>query len=75
MRKVIAAASVLLLVLGSACASVDTTEEGAATGGLVGAGAGAVIGHQSGHTLEGGLIGAGVGAVTGAVVGHERQND
>ena len=45
------------------------TREGAAIGGILGATAGAIIGHQEGNQGEGALIGAGVGALAGALVG------
>ena len=46
------------------------TQQGAMTGALVGAGAGAIIGNQSdGKSGEGALIGAGLGALTGALIG------
>lgn len=53
------------------------TQEGAIAGGALGAGAGAIIGHQSGNAGEGALIGAGVGALGGALIGDqvdERKN-
>ena len=46
---------------------------GAGIGGLAGAGVGAIIGHQSGHTTEGALIGGGVGAGAGYIIGNERD--
>jgi outer membrane protein OmpA-like peptidoglycan-associated protein len=39
-------------------------------GGAIGAGTGAIIGSQTGHTGAGTAIGAGVGALTGAIIGH-----
>ena len=46
------------------------TQQGAMTGALVGAGAGAIIGNQSdGKSGEGALNGAGLGALTGALIG------
>jgi len=46
----------------------------AMTGGLIGAGAGGliggVIGHQSGNTAVGAIIGAAVGGSAGALIGH-----
>ena len=46
------------------------TQQGALTGALVGAGAGAIVGNQvHGQSGEGALIGAGLGALTGALVG------
>lgn len=47
------------------------TQDGAIAGGALGAGAGAIIGHQSGKTGEGALIGAGVGALGGALIGDQ----
>ena len=47
--------------------------KGAGIGGLAGAGVGAIIGHQSGHTAEGALIGGGVGAGGGYIIGNERD--
>lgn len=51
------------------------TQRGAATGGLLGAGAGAIIGHQSGHTLEGALIGGAAGAAAGGLYGNARDQE
>ena len=51
-----------------------TTQKGALVGSAVGAGSGAIIGHQSGHRGRGALIGAGVGAITGALVGDFVDN-
>jgi uncharacterized protein YcfJ len=42
-------------------------------GGAIGAGAGAIIGHQSGHATEGALIGGAVGGGTGYIVGNEQD--
>ena len=44
-------------------------QDGAVVGGALGAGMGAIAGHQVGRAGEGALIGAGVGALTGALVG------
>jgi uncharacterized protein YcfJ len=49
------------------------TQRGAVTGGLLGAAAGGVIGHQSGRTLEGAAIGGAVGAGAGALHGNARD--
>jgi hypothetical protein len=46
----------------------QTYGESAGLGGALGAGAGAIIGNQSGHALEGALIGGALGAVTGLIV-------
>ena len=47
------------------------TQQGAVIGGALGAGAGAIIGNQSGHGGEGALIGAAGGALAGAVAGDQ----
>lgn len=51
------------------------TQRGAATGGLLGAGAGAIIGHQSGRALEGAAIGAAAGGTAGALYGNARDQE
>lgn len=38
---------------------------------MAGAGIGAIVGHQSGHTAEGALIGGAVGAGGGYIIGNE----
>ena len=57
------------VVLGSAGCANDAGN-GALIGGGVGALAGGIIGHQSGHTGAGALIGGAVGAGSGALIGH-----
>ncbi|MDD5155622.1 MAG: glycine zipper 2TM domain-containing protein [Candidatus Omnitrophica bacterium] len=54
------------------CQSAKTNAvEGAVIGGLIGAGAGGIIGHQSHHGAEGAGIGLAAGALTGAIVGSQ----
>ena len=60
----------LPVALVSGCSSMSNTESGAAGGGLFGAGAGAIIGHATGHTGAGAVLGAGIGALTGGLIGH-----
>ena len=50
-------------------------KRGAVIGGLAGAGAGAIIGHQSGRGLEGAAIGGAVGAGSGALIGGARDDE
>src|SRR3989442_12893011 len=58
-----------LAVVAAGCSQPLTSgEKGALVGGAVGAGAGAIIGHESGHPGVGAVIGGAVGAVTGAVI-------
>jgi hypothetical protein len=51
------AGALLPVVLVSGCQSMNNTEKGAVAGGGIGAGAGALIGHATGHTGAGALIG------------------
>jgi uncharacterized protein YcfJ len=70
--------SVLLILPVMGCqSSPNRAPEGALIGGLIGAGAGAIIGNQGkdrdqGRT-EGALIGGAVGALTGALAGSQMQ--
>ncbi|MBI1953335.1 MAG: glycine zipper 2TM domain-containing protein [Candidatus Omnitrophica bacterium] len=53
----------------SGCARATPTQKGAVVGSAVGAGLGAIIGHQSGETGKGALIGAAAGGLAGALLG------
>jgi uncharacterized protein YcfJ len=70
MKKLALTALIPAALLIGGC-NTTPTQDGAILGGALGAGAGAIIGHQSGHQGEGALIGAGVGALTGAIVGDQ----
>ncbi len=50
------------------------TKSGAVIGGLIGAGAGALIGDHSGRGLEGAAIGAAAGALGGGLIGSARDD-
>ncbi len=67
---------VLAVLVAAGCTTTgNPAAEGAVLGGALGAGTGAIIGHQSGHGGEGAAIGAGLGALTGAIMGDAvRQN-
>ena len=72
-----------VLVVGLAFAGCATSQESgggpssaAKTGGLgalAGAGLGAIVGHQSGHTAEGAVIGAAAGGAGGYILGNEKD--
>jgi 5'-3' exoribonuclease 2 len=51
------------------------TQRGIATGGLLGAAAGGIIGHQSGRGLEGAAIGAAAGGTAGGLYGNARDQE
>ena len=65
----------LTAVLSAGCASggLSKREAGALGGGALGAGAGALIGHQSGHAGAGAAIGGALGVLGGAVVGDQME--
>ena len=73
MRIKFVAIAIMLAALVGAAGCATRTENGALIGGGLGAGTGAIIGNQSGHTGEGALIGGAAGALGGAVVGHETE--
>jgi hypothetical protein len=51
------------------CQSPYKSDQGALTGGLLGAGTGAIVGSALHNPLAGAAIGAGVGTVSGAAIG------
>ncbi len=51
------------------------TQRGAIGGGLLGAGAGAIVGHQSGRTAEGAAVGGALGAGAGALYGNSQDQN
>ena len=68
LRNTARAASIGLFLSLVGCA--NDAGNGALIGGGVGALAGGIIGHQSGHAAGGALIGGGVGALAGGLIGH-----
>ena len=68
----------LIMVLSATVLLTGCTqsEQGTATGALLGGATGAIIGHQTGHRTEGALIGGTVGAITGHSIGkaHEKAD-
>lgn len=76
--KKISAAVVSLAMAVSACGCANSNNralEGAAVGGIVGAGAGAIIGHQSGSGGKGALLGGALGALAGSLVGSNIKKE
>ncbi len=72
MKSLIILLGVLALFTASSCASYNQ-ERGAATGALLGGGAGAVIGHQFGKRDAGALLGATLGAAGGLLHGQNQD--
>lgn len=66
-----AALACFSVVFAAGCADTgENTKKGAVVGGLIGAGAGAIIGQQAGgHPITGAAIGGSVGALSGSLIG------
>lgn len=77
MKIIFATASLAAVALLSNCAAPagPNTQRGMATGGLLGAAAGGIIGHQSGRALEGAALGAAAGGTAGALYGNARDQE
>ncbi len=58
----------------SSCAAGPYAKQGAVGGGLVGAAAGGIIGHQSGRGLEGAAVGGALGVLAGALFGSAQDD-
>ena len=61
------------IMLLNGCAEMDTRQRSTATGAVVGAGAGAIIGNQSGNPVTGAVVGGAAGALIGNQVGRNRE--
>lgn len=68
------AAGLLAVVLLPGCANLTPTQQRAATGTLIGAGGGAVIGAIAGNAGMGAAIGAGAGLLGGLIVDQHEQS-
>jgi uncharacterized protein YcfJ len=75
--RILALTSALVAITLSNCAAPagPNTQRGIATGGLLGAAAGGIIGHQSGRGLEGAAIGAAAGGTAGGLYGNARDQE
>jgi len=77
MKKIIAIIPIgAALLFATSCSNQGpNTNRGAATGAMIGAAAGGIIGNQSGRALEGAAIGAGAGALTGGAFGKAKDQE
>jgi len=71
-RRFVAALALSGMAL-TGCRNLDQTQNGALLGSALGAGAGAIVGNQSGNRDKGALIGGLAGAVGGGLLGNARQ--
>lgn len=65
---------VLIGFLGIGACATANQEQGAATGAIIGSGAGAIIGHQFGKRDAGALLGAALGGATGLFYGQGQDS-
>jgi len=73
MQKILFALMILLLLSVSACTNMSRTQQGALSGGAIGAGAGLGISALTGGSLgTGALIGGALGGVAGGIYGHQK---
>ena len=72
-RHALVVCTVVLGTLLVGCAPLNTTQKNALGGGILGAGAGALIGHQTHHTAGGAAIGGGLGLLAGGLLGYQMQ--
>ena len=64
----------VLLLTFPACTNMSRTQQGAVSGGVVGAGAGLGISALTGGSLGvGALVGGGLGAVAGGLYGNQKE--
>jgi len=63
------------LIALNGCAEMDQRQRSTMTGGAIGAGAGAIIGNQSGNPVTGAVVGGAAGALIGNQVGRSRENN
>ena len=66
-------AVVLVCLLAAPVSGQGHTRDGAVLGGVAGAIAGGIIGHQNDETPEGALIGGALGAIAGGVIGNAQD--
>ena len=64
-----------IVVALSGCAGMTDTQQRTVTGGVLGAGAGGIIGAISGSAGWGALIGAGVGTAGGFLYGKHKETE
>ena len=74
-KLIITALTSAIILSNCAAPAGPNTQRGIATGGLLGAAAGGIIGHQSGRALEGAAIGAAAGGTAGGLYGNARDQE
>ena len=74
MQKIFITSLLIVSLSFSACTNMSRTQQGALTGGAVGAGAGlGIAALTGGGLLFGSLLGGGLGAVAGGLYGNQQE--
>jgi len=75
MQKILFSALIIAFLGVSACTNMSKTQQGALSGGAIGAGAGLGIAAIAGGSLGlGALVGGGLGAVAGGLYGNDQEH-
>jgi hypothetical protein len=73
MQKILLSLVILILFSASACTNMSRTQQGALSGGAIGAGAGLGISALTGGSMgAGALIGGALGGVAGGIYGNQK---
>lgn len=73
MQKILLSLMILMFLSVSACTNMSRTQQGALSGGAIGAGAGLGISALTGGSLgAGALIGGALGGVAGGIYGNQK---
>ena len=74
MQKLLLSMMILVLLSAPACTNMSRTQQGALSGGAIGAGAGLGISALTGGSLGvGALIGGALGGVAGGIYGNQKE--
>jgi osmotically inducible lipoprotein OsmB len=76
MKRGIAFITVMMLLFGLSlgCTNMSKTQQGALTGGMIGAGGGAALAAiAGGNPAVGAAVGGGVGLITGGIIGKSKE--
>jgi hypothetical protein len=75
MQKILISGLIIAFLGVAACTNMSRTQQGALSGGAIGAGAGLGIAAIAGGSLGlGALVGGGLGAVAGGLYGNDQEH-
>jgi hypothetical protein len=71
--NILAISTAVISFAAMSCAQGPDAQQGTALGGLGGAAAGAIIGHQTGNAVGGAVVGGVLGATAGNAIGNSKD--